>query len=235
MKKHFFNMVEIALAMVVISLGITGILGLFSVGVNAKKAAINENNVADAAEYVLGVYKAFVCNKYESGESITLDSLGLKGALSNDDSATALNITDWDANKNSYFTLSGNTSAKKESGLYYKSSTTAIPQVFCYMAVRESETGNELVADTQLQGYVWAAKVPVTFAESTGVTSQGGSGTTSKNVELDYKYGVRVYLELSWPVDKPYAERNKKVFVMDVMNPQLELKVAASQPGTGGA
>ena len=91
-------MVEIALAMVVISLGITGILGLFSVGVNAKKAAINENNVADAAEYVLGVYKAFVCNKYESGESITLDSLGLKGALSNDDSATALNVTDWDAN-----------------------------------------------------------------------------------------------------------------------------------------
>ena len=47
MKKHFFNMVEIALAMVVISLGITGILGLFSVGVNAKKAAINENNVAE--------------------------------------------------------------------------------------------------------------------------------------------------------------------------------------------
>lgn len=229
MKKHFFNMVEIALAMVVISLGITGILGLFSVGVNAKKAAINENNVADAAEYVLGVYKAFISDKYERGENISPKEknppFGLNGPISNDDSETALNVTDWDANKNSYFTLSGKTDEKKASGLYYKSSTTAIPQVFCYMVVRESEDSNaseELIADTQLQGYVWAEQVPLTISEK-------------KEVLVEYMYGVRIYLELSWPVNKPYAERDKKVFVMDVINPQLELKVAASQPGTGGA
>ena len=69
MKKFNFNMVEIALAMVVIALGISGILGLFSVGVNAKKAAINENNIADAAEYILGLYRAVIVENYAQGTS----------------------------------------------------------------------------------------------------------------------------------------------------------------------
>ena len=237
-------MVEIALAMVVIALGISGILGLFTVGVNSKKAAIRENNVADAAEYVLGIYKAFVATKYETWDGktkITVENLpsilGLAGAVSD---KSALNIADWDVNGTGtkYFRLDGNTASGKETGIYYTSSSTAIPQIFCYMTVREGDTESDgkktYIADSQLQGYIWATKVPATFTDASGVSSgTGGSGT--KTIDLDYEYGVRIYLELSQPVEKPYDEREKQVFVLDVMNPNLKLKAPETQNGTGAA
>ena len=48
-RKHPFNMVEIALAMAIIAIGLSGILVLFPVGINASKSAIADNNLADIA------------------------------------------------------------------------------------------------------------------------------------------------------------------------------------------
>ena len=231
MKKYNFNMVEIALAMVVIALGISGILGLFSVGVNAKKAAISENNVADAAEYILGVCKAYISNKYENDESITLEKIGLKER--GDTDPNEVNTTDWSVDTDRQFTLDNSTPEPKTSGLYHKGGdNNTIPQIFCYMAVRGNSTDG-YVTDSQLQGYIWVSKIQAAFADATGVSGKDGEGNTTKKVELGYQYGVRVHLEVSWPVEKPYEEREKKVFVMDVMNPLLELK-AASSSGNGG-
>ena len=113
MKKFNFNMVEIALAMVIISLGISGVLGLFSVGVNAKKESISENNVADAAEYILGVYKGYISAKYENGSNITPDSLGLKELTNSSDNDKALSITNWSVDDDKLFSLSKATSTSQ--------------------------------------------------------------------------------------------------------------------------
>ena len=51
-RKHPFNMVEVALAMAIIAIGLSGILVLFPVGINASKSAIADNNLADIAEYI---------------------------------------------------------------------------------------------------------------------------------------------------------------------------------------
>ena len=51
-RKYPFNMVEIALAMAIIAIGLSGILVLFPVGINASKSAIADNNLADIAEYI---------------------------------------------------------------------------------------------------------------------------------------------------------------------------------------
>ena len=43
--KHYFNMVEIALALAVLAIGMSSILVLFPVGINANKAAIAERRI----------------------------------------------------------------------------------------------------------------------------------------------------------------------------------------------
>ena len=48
--RHGFNMVEVALALAIIAIGISSILVLFPVGANANKAAIANNNLADIAD-----------------------------------------------------------------------------------------------------------------------------------------------------------------------------------------
>ena len=55
---HYFNMVEIVLAITVIAVGLTSVLVLFPVGLNAHREAVTENNIADLAEYVITLIKA---------------------------------------------------------------------------------------------------------------------------------------------------------------------------------
>ena len=48
-----FNLIEIALALGVLSIGLMGTLGLFSVGLNSNREAIGRNYSADAADEIL--------------------------------------------------------------------------------------------------------------------------------------------------------------------------------------
>ena len=52
-KIHFFNMVEILLALTVIAIGMTSVLGLFPVGLNASREAIAQNCSADVADQMV--------------------------------------------------------------------------------------------------------------------------------------------------------------------------------------
>lgn len=52
-KIHFFNMIEILLALTVIAIGMTSVLGLFPVGLNASRNAIAQNCSADVADQII--------------------------------------------------------------------------------------------------------------------------------------------------------------------------------------
>lgn len=211
--KYKFNMVEIALAMVVIALGISGILGLFAVGVNAKKAAISENNIADVAEYMLGTYRTVILNHiYNSNATSGV----LKGVgLSNKPSDADVNDKEWDIDSSSVkrfsVTRKGNT---EDTHIYYKSGT--IPQVFCYMPSRK--IGTVKIPDCQIVGRIWA--------ENPGVDYRDWANDILTKAEFDFydkDYAMKVLLELSWPVEKEYEDREKRVFVMYITNPTKEL------------
>ena len=212
--KYKFNMVEIALAMVVIALGISGILGLFAVGVNAKKAAISENNIADVAEYMLGTYRTVILNHiYNSNATSGV----LKGVgLSNKPSDADVNDKEWDIDSSSVkrfsVTRKGNT---EDTHIYYKSGT--IPQVFCYMPSREVD--GVKIADCQIMGRIWAENPEADFRDWVKDTMKSGSNFDFYSND----YAMKVLLELSWPVEKEYEDREKRVFVMYITNPTKEL------------
>ena len=211
--KFKFNMVEIALAMVVIALGISGILGLFAVGVNAKKAAISENNIADVAEYMLGTYRTVILSKiYEStATSGVLKSIGLSSKPSDDD----VNDQKWDIDDTSLKRFSvKRKDTEQDTHIYYKSGT--IPQVFCYMPSREID--GVKIPDCQIVGRIWA--------ENPGVDYRDWAKDTVSNASFDFydkDYAMKVLLELSWPAEKEYEDREKRVFVMYITNPTKEL------------
>lgn len=218
MKKYNFNMVEIALAMVIISIGITGILGLFSVGVNARKAAISENNIADAAEYTLGLYRALILEKYTDspvgeGKSAPaiVNGIPTANAAVNSD-GTSLDISELTSTVASHIYTGSGTSVTN----FNVSSATSLPETFVYAPSRLVD--GVRIADCEIAGSIWKTQIPVTFL--------GASNT----VNMPYSYGVRVYLELSWPLEQKYDNRDKKIFVMDIVNPKPVL-AAKSQGG----
>ena len=48
-----FNMVEIALAIVIIAIGLSSVLVLFPIGINATREAIEESLAPEISEYVV--------------------------------------------------------------------------------------------------------------------------------------------------------------------------------------
>ena len=211
--KYKFNMVEIALAMVVIALGISGILGLFAVGVNAKKAAISENNIADVAEYMLGTYRTVILNSIynSSATSGVLKGIGLGTKPSDNE----VDDQEWDVDNSAVKRFSVTRKGQSEdTHIYYKSGT--IPQVFCYMPSREID-GVKIV-DCQIMGRIWAENPQMEFRDWVkDKVSDASFDFYGKD------YAMKVFLELSWPVEKKYEDRDKRVFVMYITNPKKEL------------
>ena len=195
MKKYNFNMVEIALAMVIIAIGISGILGLFSVGVNSRKSAISENNIANAAEYILGLYRAVFVHVYT--ENISSDIL--KKIPQEKPAALTTGVNMPSTVKSHIY---------DKDGVNFDSSTNeaVLPEAFVYAPSRL--VNGERVADCEISGTVWRAPIPVNVPD------------TDEKINMPDSYGVRIYLELSWPLEKPYAQRETKTYVLDIMNPQ---------------
>ncbi|WP_302812132.1 type IV pilus modification PilV family protein [Victivallis vadensis] len=68
-KRHYFNMIEVALALAIIAIGLSSILVLFPVGLNANKSSIANNNLADVAEYMIGYLRAYTIANWNSDGS----------------------------------------------------------------------------------------------------------------------------------------------------------------------
>lgn len=64
-----FNMVEIALAIVVIAIGLSSVLVLFPVGINATRAAVEENIVPDVSAVVVNFVRGEYLKNWDTARS----------------------------------------------------------------------------------------------------------------------------------------------------------------------
>lgn len=64
LKRAYFNLIEIVLAMGILTIGLMGTLGLFSVGLNANRESIGRNYSADAGDEILHQLAASLKNDW---------------------------------------------------------------------------------------------------------------------------------------------------------------------------
>ena len=79
------------------------------------------------------------------------------------------------------------------------------------------EDGDEIVEFAAVVR-VWAEDLPLKIRD--WVNSNGAETDVNDSSLTNQNYGLRLRLELSWPVDIPWAEREKRMYVMDLFNPQ---------------
>ena len=75
MKKQYFNLIEIILALGVIAVGMTGVLVLFPTGMNAGNSAAADNSVPDAAQYLAGYVESRIRSEWRNGVNTTVSGL----------------------------------------------------------------------------------------------------------------------------------------------------------------
>lgn len=217
--KKLFNLIEIALAIGVIGIGMTAIMALFPVGFSATRQAIAQNYATDAADQFL-TYIVRYCNdrtvivagppkEYFWDYFIYSDS----GTPTNtgDDTQGLLLAEPAEAPQPSFWSQNWNTtdSAAKTAEATLTTLMEDTTNIFqstapaTYPGLFRITQGSTIVTDFEGIARVWRA--PVT-----------GVWIYEQNLDINYAYSARLYMELSWPAQKPYSKREKKTFCIEV-------------------
>lgn len=211
-RRHPFNMVEIALAMAIIAIGLSGILVLFPVGINASKNAIADNNLADIAEYIMGYLQAG-CNK---------DWINL---AQNPTASPPYPFSD---------TLPSSASTVGDSGITLDANgrdttnfPTPVPGNDPDNANLFSDSHGTFLYRQLTNDVVDFAAIIKVWQENTNFyvpQINTGSATTTHLIDESLpQYARNLCLEISWPIELPYADREKRVFRLEIFNQAYEI------------
>jgi type II secretory pathway pseudopilin PulG len=217
----FFNMIEVALAMAIIAFGMTSILGLFPVGLNASRMSQAENYSADIVEQIFGYLK----NYAEASDTNYQNALYATTAFPTAINRTALigvpsKILD---NHSSSFLsayMASDTTVYSEffpnSGIYRVPMAGGLMPCVFFIVQGPSNTKN---IDFSAMVLVWRS--PVSSVVATGdATNDANWITWPPNASFDYEYLAGLNIEISWPLEKKYAEREKRFYYFVVSRPQ---------------
>lgn len=188
-----FNMIEITLALAVLSIGISSVMVLFPVGVNANKTAVAENNLADIAEYMLGFLQAGVASQW-TDDGVRTSGFNLPSSYP--DSKAEYD----DFNSSSH---KGERVIRKENGVYL------------FRQLSQDDDGND-IEDFAMVVQAWQGDFDdMYYFDPSAVKFEQVKASKPKDYE---KYCKALCLELSWPAEMPYDEREKRYFRLEIFN-----------------
>jgi len=225
-----FNLVEVALALVILAIGLSSVLVLFPIGLKASRSSVAENNMADIAERVA----AYVQAKYTSPEM-----WGADGTFSN-----GVGIDNFDADPNYHTSIPTSDQFNDASvadgmdGLLEKKVNNRTYYLYRQYSDASGSGGDRAVdfeamirvgwdSDTLLQQY-YSQLGTGSFAPLSGYSRTPASGVTidsewqnrmgSSASGLLGKCCRTLIIEVSWPADVEWAKREKRIFRVEIFN-----------------
>ena len=202
MIKPCFNLIEIALAIAIIAVGMSSIMVLYPVGVNSSKAAAANNMIPDVADYVLSYLECEMQARWRNADgyaqaNVFADNFGNELDTDPDDQA-----------------VGGTWSATACPNLAYRSLNGH--RIYRYTQSYDivTDDGTATVTDFQAVIRVWVTPVPVRLRPTSGAAvadmtpSPSAAGT----------YAMALCAEISYPAEIPYGEREKHVFRREIYN-----------------
>ena len=185
MKKQFFNLIEIALAIAIIAVGMSSVLVLFPAGLNAVNSAAADSSAPDAVQYLAGYVESRIRHEWNSsGASRTSNT------VTNLPTAKPGAAESWNASpipNTPIYTSSTN-------GLFKYEQTHMVnsqPVVDFAAAARVWKTDNNHIS---VPGQL--SPVDISYPPSTVM--------------------VTIFIEVSYPLEKPYDERDKQIYRLDL-------------------
>lgn len=209
-------MVEIALALAVLAIGISSILVLFPVGINANRSAIADNNLADISEYLMGYLRAGCVAEWAAiaaakndapndGDYFFSKSGNMATSLSDLTSLTAETYGDKSGVDPTAAAYTGTTNQITDT-LYKVATSDKANSVFLY-----KQTTGDLV-DFAAIVKVWRENPDFRIRKADNTIGDIPSPGTLR------PYATVLCIEISWPAQAPYAQREKRLFRQEIFN-----------------
>lgn len=202
--KHYFNLIEIALAVAIIAVGMSSIMVLFPVGTNAANAAAADNMIPDVADYVLSYLECRTQAEWRNASGVA-QANGFIGNLAG--KLEDLSGDDEGADDTKWSDISDTNLSSRQLGG---------KTVFRFKQTYEinADGENVKVSDFSAVIRVWAEKVPFRLRKTDGSAGAYDAGDT----DSASSYAIALCAEISYPAEKPYAEREKYTFRREIYN-----------------
>ena len=194
--KRFFNMVEVTLAIAVVGIGITGIMGMFPVAIGASRDAVAQSFIADGVDQLITLVN-MVGNK-ENTWSTT-------GYIKNIPTTTT-NLVANTTEESACTTQYGN--------LFFDNADSKLGFANGIAVLKTGtldSSGNLVFTDFSAGVRFW--KTPIN-----GLYLAGNTFNFSSLGADTYKYGFQLHIEISWPLSKDYASRSKSYYTYELFN-----------------
>ena len=236
-KTRFFNMIEVLLALGVIAIGMTSILGLFPVGLNASRNAIAENCSSDVADQMTTYLKAM--NELDDGTLYTANFVGVSSKYNSNKLDATITETLINSESTAFLTAykAGNTAAanfpRVATGWSVFERNTTPDRMFFIVQGPNCTVGSGPV-DYSAMAIVWKSPVQIKHVKLDGdpaVPAVWESWPLDSDVYSDYPtntvinqakaydYSAKLNIELSWPLVLPYSERKKRYYQIVITKP----------------
>lgn len=214
MKRYNFNLVEIMLAVVIMSVGMASVFVLFPAGLSNHRDAMAENSIADMAELVISHIRAEAALKPDY--KAFADSFPVFGSLGSEPSE------DWE-------TVGDGWTFKESStdGYYFVrqlSGPADEPYVDFAAVVRVYKDGNY-----NDEIFIPFRDIPesgdIRHLPDLSLTGTSNAGSGARNVKAISTADIVLPLivEISYPANVAYDERTKAYFRFEIFNEKFEL------------
>ena len=214
--KKFFNLIEVLLAMAVLSLGITGVVAMLPVGLNSYQDAISDSAGSDVAESAINILRQYLNlssnfvdylstndTNVRIGKHLTLLNSPMGTSVSGSEGSqlsSAVEFQDFSVISHYWTDVIGGTA---KTGLYKISS---------YKNVFGVAIPDNVNPDFLAHVIIW--KEPV-FVQEWDSTNENWILKTTQLTGTDRQSFV-LHAEISWPIHVPYKERKKQQFVFGI-------------------
>ena len=214
LSKRYFNMIEVMLAIVVISLGLSSVFVLFPAGLSAHKNAAADNNTADLAELVISSVRTQIsvdtANSAEFGTWAGFDDEPADAGVE------VGNTSDWEVMDLLKSGKDDHDDIKNASLLQHKSKKN----VFWVRQMSGPEDNRFVDFSAIARIYVDENSMDKEFFFNADTKKY----QLQRNSKVDLnKVLLPLVLELSYPAEVAYAEREKRYFRFEIFNEHYEL------------
>lgn len=186
--KYLFNMIEVTLAIGILAVGATAVMALFPLGFNKNKESMGQNYISEEASSLLAYIASVAINPDPNGDG---SETGWELLFTGSSPAIPIEKTISDDNPDT----TGDWGNSITGNIYY------VPEY-------NPNSGHSIKG-------VYGLKVTNNNVESfTGKASiwRGSVGSISNNISIG------VFMEISWPVNRPYNTRKKNYYYVELFN-----------------
>ncbi len=206
-RRNYFNLIEIALAIGVIAVGLASVIGMFPIAMNTANESIGDNEVANVAETFLNNLQAQIYAEEEPDWSSATSGLlrNIPKEKNTNNAALAIgNFTPPSGDSTGDF---GDWTRIGISNVYRNKNNDGNKMVFL---VTTGDTEDDFVDGAIIQ--VWRPEI-----SDFVIAGQELNNDTQRDT-LE-KFMASLMVEVSYPAAKPYSARKTRLYRLDLFNP----------------